>query len=172
MEYLDGEVLADRLSRGPMLPSEWAPLALQMIDGRTRTRPVNAALEEARDKPRDHFRARAAEKIKDYVQGWKDEHAYPYEEEPQTSVEEVQRKVFDIVAVSVATALPEIQTSEHRTRRFQLRMLRQAIELPGRSARNWRSFFRDVAHQNHQRRIARRRPAGMSGRARGHALPA
>ena len=46
--------------------------------------PLNVAIEEARDKLRDHFRARAAEKIKDYVQGWKNEHVYPYEEEPQT----------------------------------------------------------------------------------------
>ena len=89
---------------------------------------LNTAVEEARGKLRDHFRARATEKLQDYVQGWKNEHVYPYEEEPQTPVEEVQRKVFDVVAVSVATALPEIQTSEHRTRRFQLRMLRQAIE--------------------------------------------
>lgn len=89
---------------------------------------LNTAIEEARGKLRDHFRARAAEKVKDYVQGWKNEHAYPYEEEPQTPVEEAERKVFDVVAVSVATALPEIQTFEHRTRRFQLRMLRQAIE--------------------------------------------
>jgi hypothetical protein len=89
---------------------------------------LNTAIEEARGKLRDHFRARATEKVKDYVQGWKNEHAYPYEEEPQTPVEEAERKVFDVVAVSVATALPEIQTSEHRTRRFQLRMLRQAIE--------------------------------------------
>ena len=89
---------------------------------------LNTAIEEARGQLRDHFRARATEKLQDYVQGWKDEHVYPYEEEPQTPVEEVQRKVFDVVAVSVATALPEIQTSEHRTRRFQLRMLRQAIE--------------------------------------------
>jgi hypothetical protein len=89
---------------------------------------LNASVQEARDKLRDHFRSRAAERVKDLVQVWKSEHVYPYEEEPKTAVEQVQRQVFDVVAVSVATALPEIQTSEQRTRRFQFRMLRQAIE--------------------------------------------
>ncbi len=89
---------------------------------------LNAVVQEARDKLRDHFRSRAAEKVKDLVQVWKSEHVYPYEEEPKTAVEQAQRQVFDAVAITVATALPEIQTSEQRTRRFQLRMLRQAIE--------------------------------------------
>jgi hypothetical protein len=89
---------------------------------------LNAAVQEARDKLRDHFRSRAAARVKDLVQVWKSEHVYPYEEEPKTAVEHVQRQVFDVVAVSVATALPEIQTSEQRTRRFQFRMLRQAVE--------------------------------------------
>jgi hypothetical protein len=90
--------------------------------------PLATAVEDARAKLREHFRARAAEKVRDLVKGWKAEHVYPWEEEPKTAVEEVQRKVFDVVAVSVATALPDIQRSEQRTRRFQLRMLRQAIE--------------------------------------------
>jgi len=89
---------------------------------------LNTAVQEAREKLREHFRSRAADRVKDLVQVWKSEHVYPYEEEPKTAVEQVQRQVFDVVAVSVATALPEIQTSEQRTRRFQFRMLRQAIE--------------------------------------------
>ena len=89
---------------------------------------LNGAVQEAREKLRDHFRARAAEKVKDLVKGWKSEDVYPYPEEPKTAVEQVQRQVFDAVAVTVATALPVIQTSEQRTRRFQFRMLRQAIE--------------------------------------------
>jgi hypothetical protein len=90
--------------------------------------PLNAALDEARTKLKAHFRARAADKVKDLVQEWKAEHVYPFAEEPQTPVEHAQRQVFDVVAVNIVTALPELQTSEHRTRRFQLRILRQAIE--------------------------------------------
>jgi serine/threonine-protein kinase len=33
MEFLDGETLASRLSRGPMTPSELAPLAFQLLEG-------------------------------------------------------------------------------------------------------------------------------------------
>jgi histidine kinase/DNA gyrase B/HSP90-like ATPase len=90
--------------------------------------PLNVAVDEARAKLREHFRSRAAEKVKDLVQVWKSEHVYPYEEDPRTPVEQVQRQVFDVVAVSVASALPEIQSGEQRTRRFQFRVLRQALE--------------------------------------------
>jgi hypothetical protein len=42
---------------------------------------LNGAVQEAREKLRDHFRARAAEKVKDLVKGWKSEDVYPYPEE-------------------------------------------------------------------------------------------
>jgi hypothetical protein len=89
---------------------------------------MNASIEEARGVLKEHFKDRAADRVKDLVKGWKSEHVYPYEEEPRSKVEEVQRQVFDVVAVSVATALPEMQTGEQLSRKFQLRMLRQAIE--------------------------------------------
>jgi hypothetical protein len=92
------------------------------------TPPGAAVIEEARGKLREHFRARTAEKLKDVVQAWKEEQVYPWEQEPSTPVEKAQRQVFDVVAVNVARALPDIQTAQPRARRFQLRMLRQAIE--------------------------------------------
>lgn len=102
---------------------------------------LNAAVDEARVKLRDHFRARASDKVKDIVQIWKAEDVYPFEHDPQTSMEAAQRQVFDVVAVSVAAALPEIQTGEQRSRKFQLRMLRQAIE---RSPEDLQIIFNEV----------------------------
>jgi hypothetical protein len=43
-------------------------------------------------------------------------------------VQVAERQVFDIVAVNVATSLPDFQIQDQRNRKFQLRMLRQAIE--------------------------------------------
>jgi len=85
-------------------------------------------IDEARRVLKEHFRARAAERIKDLVDEWKAEDVYPYHQSPQDAVERVQRQVFDVVAVQVAKALPDFQESEQKSRRFQLRMLRQAIE--------------------------------------------
>jgi hypothetical protein len=92
-------------------------------------------------------------------------------------VEEVQRQVFDVVAVSVATALPELQTSEQRSRKFQLRILRQAIErdpeelqlimtevpqLPQKSGGAGAPTAAHLSLKHHQRIQACLRPSGIS----------
>jgi Histidine kinase-, DNA gyrase B-, and HSP90-like ATPase len=89
---------------------------------------LNDSIETSKSQLREHFRARATEKLKTLVDEWKDEKVYPYTEEPASPVQAVERKVFDIVAVNVATSLPDFQTQDQRNRKFQLRMLRQAIE--------------------------------------------
>ncbi|OLL33539.1 hypothetical protein BTH42_00655 [Burkholderia sp. SRS-W-2-2016] len=89
---------------------------------------VLAAISEAQQTIKDHFRARAAEEARSVVEEWKDEAVYPFSGEPATPVEKVERQVFDIVAVNVARHLPDFGTSQPKNRKFQLRMLRQAIE--------------------------------------------
>ncbi len=89
---------------------------------------MNAAADEARAVLKQHFRGRATERAHDLVADWKSEDVYPYEHEPISAVEKIEREVFDVVATSVANALPDIQTVERKTRKLQLRMLRQAIE--------------------------------------------
>jgi hypothetical protein len=87
-----------------------------------------ASVNEAREELRKHFRARAIENAKTLLDAWKDERVYPYNDEPTNAVQAAERKVFDIVAVNVASSLPEFQSVDAKNRRFQLRMLRQAIE--------------------------------------------
>lgn len=89
---------------------------------------VVAAINEAQQTIKDHFRARAAEEARTVVEEWKDQAVYPFSGEPETSVEKIERQVFDIVAVNVARHLPDFSTSQQKNRKFQLRMLRQAIE--------------------------------------------
>jgi len=47
---------------------------------------------------------------------------------PLSTIEVAERKVFDIVALNVNKHLPEFSEAPPRTKAFQLRMLRQAIE--------------------------------------------
>jgi Histidine kinase-, DNA gyrase B-, and HSP90-like ATPase len=89
---------------------------------------LNEAVENAKTELRDHFKARSKEKLKSLVEEWKKEEVYPYKEEPTTPVQKVERQVFDLVAVTAATNLPDFQTQDRRNRKFQLRMLKQAIE--------------------------------------------
>jgi len=103
--------------------SEQGTLELGTLDAR-----LNDAVETAKGRLREHFKARTKEELKNLVQEWKSEQVYPYKDEPVTPVQQVERKVFDLVAVNVATNLPDFQTQDHRNKRFQLRILRQAIE--------------------------------------------
>jgi hypothetical protein len=98
-------------------------LELAALDSR-----LNEAVENAKAELRNHFRARSKEKLQGLVDEWKKEEVYPYKEEPKNPVQKVERQVFDLVAVTAATNLPDFQTQDRRNRKFQLRMLKQAIE--------------------------------------------
>jgi hypothetical protein len=76
----------------------------------------------------DQCRAQAAFGAAGYVQEWKKAGIYPYADEPATPMENVERQVFDIVALNVARHLPDFAATALKTKKFQLRMLRQVIE--------------------------------------------
>ena len=89
---------------------------------------LNTSVENAKLSLRDHFKTRANEKSQSLVDQWKTEQVYPYVDEPADTVQTMERQVFEIVAVNVASSLPDFQTQDKRNRKLQLRMLRQAIE--------------------------------------------
>lgn len=103
--------------------NEQGTLGLAELDSR-----LNDSVESAKTQLREHFRDRTKEKLKNLVDEWKTEQVYPYADEPVTAVQAVERQVFDIVAVNIATSLPDFQTQDQRNRKFQLRMLRHSIE--------------------------------------------
>jgi hypothetical protein len=87
-----------------------------------------AAVEEARQKIKDYFRAKSAGEAQAIVETWKAEKVYPYQEPARTSVEQVEREVFDIVATTAVRYLPDFASNNTRSRAFQLSMMRTAIE--------------------------------------------
>ncbi len=89
---------------------------------------VSGVLEEAKNQVKDYFRDRAAQDATDVVEIWKQEQSYPFAEPPKNEWEDAERKVFDIVAVRVSQAMPDLATTSKKVRGFHLRMLRQAIE--------------------------------------------
>lgn len=90
--------------------------------------PMVASIDEAVKQIKEYFRQRAAVAARGYVEEWKAERVYPFAEDPRNPVEQVERQVFDIVAVSVARHLPDFEDAQSQNKAFQLRMLRQAIE--------------------------------------------
>jgi hypothetical protein len=89
---------------------------------------LTPVLEAVRERIKDYFHDRAARDASDIVETWKAENVYPFSAPPQNELEEAEQKVFNIIAVRVNDALPELATAPRRTKAFQLRMLRQAIE--------------------------------------------
>jgi hypothetical protein len=89
---------------------------------------LEKAIEDGKEQLRSHFKARQSEDVRSRVERWKDEAVYPYTGEPVSPIQRAERQVFDIVALNVATAMPEFETLDPRNKRFQLRMLKQGVE--------------------------------------------
>ena len=90
--------------------------------------PLQVAYDEASERIKTYFRAKEVEAARSKIEQWKAEEIYPYRSEPQTTVETAERQVFDIVALNVNKHLQDFGEQSKRTKAFQLRMLRQAVE--------------------------------------------
>lgn len=77
---------------------------------------------------KEHFVSRELENAKIQIDEWKKEQVYPYTGEPLSPIEDAERKVFDIVAININKSLPDFKDSNKKSKEFQLRMLKQAIE--------------------------------------------
>ena len=62
------------------------------------------------------------------VEEWKAENVYPYEGEAKSPLEDAERKVFDILAVTASDYMPDFVSAPPKKKAFDLRMLRTAIE--------------------------------------------
>ncbi len=89
---------------------------------------ISDTIEKARQCIKSYARDRAAERARLVVQDWKNERVYPYEGDAKTPIEEAERKVFDIVAVTASDYVPDFDIAPKKNKAFHLRMLRSAIE--------------------------------------------
>ena len=103
-------------------------LASNLLDLANMDSVVDRCLNAAKEAMREHFRRRAAEKAAGLVEEWRMEKIYPYHGEPANVVEKAEREVFNVLALNVNNYLPEFPTSDEKTKRFQFRLLRQAVE--------------------------------------------
>jgi len=83
-------------------------------------------IEAAKDHLRTHFKSRSDEVQGEVIEEWKQEQVYPYEVEPATQTEQVERELFDVVAVTASRAVNS--ATDRVGRRLSLRLLRQALE--------------------------------------------
>ncbi|HTW24458.1 MAG TPA: ATP-binding protein [Candidatus Baltobacteraceae bacterium] len=113
--YVKSEYISKLQKEGTLELAEMSPTMVAVAD-------------EAQEAIREYFRKRAAQEARTVVEEWKESQIYPYEGEATTRIEEAERQVFDIVAVTTSQYLPDFSTAPPKNRAFHLRLLRQAIE--------------------------------------------
>jgi len=89
---------------------------------------LRGTIDEARQKIKELFQGKAAERARIVVDDWKEKQIYPFEGEPQTKIEQAERNIFDIVAVTVQDASPDFNDAPPKQAALHLRLLRSAIE--------------------------------------------
>lgn len=89
---------------------------------------VKNIIDQAQKEIKNHFRTEAAKEAETLVDEWKKENIYPFAGEPVSFIEQAERQVFDIVALNVATHIPDFSTNSNTSKSFQFRMLKQALE--------------------------------------------
>ncbi|HJK94427.1 MAG TPA: ATP-binding protein [Polyangiaceae bacterium LLY-WYZ-15_(1-7)] len=90
---------------------------------------VTKLVEAAKDALREHFRIRERERAESLISEWKAEGVYPYPDTPAaTPIEEVEREVFDICAISISDRLTGFEKSDTSSKKLTMRLVRQALE--------------------------------------------
>jgi hypothetical protein len=90
--------------------------------------PLLPIVEKAKDKLREHFDSREAEDATTLVAKWKSEEIYPFQEAPQTKVQNTEREMFNVVAAAVDKHLPEFREARTGYKKLTFNLLRYAIE--------------------------------------------
>jgi hypothetical protein len=87
--------------------------------------PTGELIAAAKDRIRDYFKSRAADKQQEQIREWEAEGAYPDFGDQATPVRIVERQAFDIVALSAASIVNE---GTPRSRRLALNLIKTALE--------------------------------------------
>jgi hypothetical protein len=98
--------------------------ALDVVDIDTDAQKI---LESARQQLRFHFREQEAKNAVGLVEQWKKDKVYPYEGQPKHIIEQVEREVFDVIALNVNELVPSFRDSETKSKRFTLKLLKQSL---------------------------------------------
>lgn len=85
-------------------------------------------IEDALEKIRGMYREVAIQRSQTIVDEWKEKEVYPYEGDPETAVERIERDVFNVVASAVQESSPDLDTASREHIAFNLRLMRSIIE--------------------------------------------
>lgn len=83
--------------------------------------------EEAKKFAKEFLGEQAANDAAAEIGRIKEEGVYPFDSEPQDAVAKAERDVFDVLAVEVNRAVPQLKSSHKQTKKLTYRLMREAI---------------------------------------------
>jgi hypothetical protein len=92
---------------------------------------VAPVIEEARQQLRAHFKGRHSLTARELLATWKERMIYPFEGEAQNPIEEAQRQVFDLVAITASEYVSEFAATNPantKAQKLSFALLREALE--------------------------------------------
>ena len=102
-----------------------------LLDIEEPTEKVAPIIEEARQQLRAHFKGRHSITARELLATWKERRIYPFEGEAQTPIEEAQRQVFDLVAITASEYVSEFTATNPantKAQKLSFALLREALE--------------------------------------------
>lgn len=113
--YLQSSYLDVLHNEGRLDLAELDPLAAAVIDA-------------AKDAVKLHYDQEEKREAARIIQEWKSSKIYPYDDEPKSDIEKVERQVFEIVAVKLQSASTDLAAASRTSKKLQLELLRHAVE--------------------------------------------
>ena len=96
---------------------------------------LNQAIEISRDFARKYVRDKLHANAKGFIEEAKREGYYPYKELPENEIQEVQRKVFDILALNINDYSPKFSEQENASKKLTFSLIKEALETDSKSLR-------------------------------------
>ncbi len=90
---------------------------------------------QTREKLREYNLHWQAKQVSEVVAAWKHENIYPFKGTTDNPVEQAQRQVFDVVAVSVTKYLPGFKNEKLRSKQLTFNLLKETLETSPSSLR-------------------------------------
>lgn len=112
--YLSSEHISQLSSKGVLSLGALEP---------SLSRPIDEALAALKS----HLYIRRIAKSANIIQQWKDEDVYPYSGITNDTIEQVERQMFDVLAINISRELPEFEKSPAKVKRLQFRLLQQIV---------------------------------------------
>ncbi len=109
-----------------------SPLIEQAVRDNTLTTPELSGLlqlkEDAVGRAKKQLEEISKITIEKTIARLKATHVYPYEGEARSSLEKLERSVFDVCTTKIIRSIPAIEKANHDSQKLTLHLLRQAIE--------------------------------------------